>query len=197
MKKIISMMAIIIALVLAPAVYAAEESVNPGIMPDSPFYFLDSWGEWFEMIFAFSAEAKSEKALTHAKEKLAEMEAMAEKGNIEAMEKAMARYEEKLAMATEKAEAAKKNGEDKAEEALIRVQEATMKHQTVLQGVLEQVPEEAQESIQKAMQASSRGSEEATKAINRVREETEETEELGVTNENQGRVPSAKPIQSR
>ncbi|MDI6903845.1 MAG: DUF5667 domain-containing protein [Methanocellales archaeon] len=84
-------------------VFAQEaELPNPGLTPDSPFYFLDTLGEKIVMFFTFGAEKKAERAFKIAEEKLAEVTAMAQKGKAEALEKASKKYEEYLGIAKEK-----------------------------------------------------------------------------------------------
>ena len=55
--------------------YAQDEELpDPGLTPDSPFYFLDNWGKNIGMFFTFGDEAKAKKALKYAEERLAESE---------------------------------------------------------------------------------------------------------------------------
>ena len=69
----------VISLLFSGTAYAQEEELpNPGITPDSPFYFLDNWGKNIGLFFAFGPEAKARKALEYAEERLAEAQAMAE-----------------------------------------------------------------------------------------------------------------------
>ena len=63
---------IVSTLLFSGTVYAQidEELPNPGITPDSSFYFLDIWGKKIGLFFAFGAEAKARKALEYAEERL-------------------------------------------------------------------------------------------------------------------------------
>ena len=56
-----------------------DELPDPGITPDSPFYFLDNWGKEIGLFFTFGPEAKARKALRYAEERLAEAQVMAAK----------------------------------------------------------------------------------------------------------------------
>ena len=78
MKKVISTLLIsIVALTFCfgGVAYAQEDETLPdhGITPDSPLYFVDVWGEQLSLMFTFNAQAKAEKAMQYAGEKLAEM----------------------------------------------------------------------------------------------------------------------------
>ena len=81
-----------------------EELPSPGIMPDSPLYFFDTWGEKIGFFFTFGAEAKAKKALEYAEERLAEAHAMADKNKPNAVAKATNGYNEYVAISIEKIE---------------------------------------------------------------------------------------------
>ena len=56
---------IVTSLLFGGTAYAQDEEVplpSPGITPDSPFYFLDLWGERVGLFLAFGSEAKAERA---------------------------------------------------------------------------------------------------------------------------------------
>ena len=99
------------SLFVGGAVYAQDEELpDPGITPDSPFYFLDRWGKSISMFFTFSAEAKTKRALRYAEERLAEAQAMVVKNKIREMTRAANDYEGFMAMVNERLESAVKNG---------------------------------------------------------------------------------------
>ncbi|MDP3970167.1 MAG: DUF5667 domain-containing protein [bacterium] len=52
-------------------------TVDPGLTPDSPIYFLDTFAERTRLALTFDADKKAELAAQYAAEKLAEAEAMA------------------------------------------------------------------------------------------------------------------------
>ncbi len=159
-------------LVLLAAVFlfagVAQAQTNdlpePGMLPDSPFYFFKSWSEAIGTFFTFGDVAKAERFVNLSEKRLAEANALVEKGKPEVAEKAVLRYQDQLGKGLTKAAEAKAKGHD-VDEVLARVSEATLKHQEVLAGVYEKVPEQAKEAIQRAMEASMRGHEEALKAI--------------------------------
>lgn len=108
MKKII---VLVLLVMLAGIPFAAAASansntgtiihINPGLLPDSPFYPLKLFLERLQQTFTFSDEAKAEKLFTAAERRLAELNALPEEEQ--------ARYAEKLVNAflttAEKAEA--------------------------------------------------------------------------------------------
>lgn len=165
-KTVFVSSSLLVALMLFSGVALASTDGLPdaGITPDSPLYFLDNAEESVNEFFSLSHESKSEKKLKHAEEKLAEAKKMAEEGKTDATEVAEKKYEEKLNGATEEAKLTGK------ENALQRIEEATTRHQAVMAKVLSQVPEQAKASIQKAMDKSSKGHQNATEAINKVKE---------------------------
>ncbi|MFH1864026.1 MAG: DUF5667 domain-containing protein [bacterium] len=141
-----------------------SELPEPGVLPDSPFYFVKSWTEGIGTLFTFGDVAKAERFINLSEKRLAEAEALVEKGKPEIAERAIGRYQEHLDRALTKAEEAKTKGLD-TDEVLAKVAEATLKHQAVLADVYEKVPEQAKSAIERAMQAGMRGYEEALKAV--------------------------------
>ena len=137
---------------------------EPGLLPNSSFYFLKSLSEDIGTFFTFGDVARAERFLNLSEKRLAEANALVAKGKTEIAEKAIGRYQEHLNSALTKAEEAKAKGLD-AEEVLAKVAEATLKHQAVLADVYERVPEQAKSAIQRAMQVGMAGHEEALKAV--------------------------------
>ena len=137
---------------------------EPGLLPDSPFYFVKSWSEGIGTFFTFGDVAKAERFLNLSEKRLAEADALVAKGKPEVAEGAVGRYQEHLGRALTKAEEAKTKGLD-TDEVLAKVAETTLKHQAVLADVYEKVPTQAKSAIERAMQASMRGHEEALRAV--------------------------------
>jgi len=167
MKKIIflSTFLLFLTLLLAPSVFAQNsDSPDPGLTPDSPFYFLKTWKESIQTFFTFGAENKAKQFLHLAEVRLAEYQKMVEKGKTEIAEKTIEKYEKQLSRALEKAEEAKEKGKDVGELAAL-ITEKTLKYQEALVEVFDKVPEQAKPAIQKAIEASKKGSEEAIKAV--------------------------------
>lgn len=103
-KRIIAVLvAIGIAIMIPTSAFAAETDnlPNPGTTPASPFYFMETWMQHMNLRFTFGANAKVQKALQYADEKLAEMEAMAEQNRAQHMERAANQYHFFLNLATQ------------------------------------------------------------------------------------------------
>jgi len=168
--RLILLSAVIISsLFLGGTAYAQEEEElpDPGITPDSPFYFLDNWGKQIGLAFAFGPEAKAKKALEYAEERLAEAQAMAVKNRIREVEQAANGYTEFLTIVAERAEEARQQGvSDTISE---KVALATSKHLSVLDRVKGTVPEQAGEAIARAKEASINEQQNALRALARER----------------------------
>ena len=89
-------------------------------------------------------------------ERLAETQALVEKGKPELVEKTLARYEMQLQNSMTRTEKAQIKGQN-VEEVMTRVGEATSKHLEVLAEVGEKVPEDAKPAIENAIKASLKG----------------------------------------
>ena len=136
--------------------YAQDEGLpKQGITHDSPFYFVDIWGQKIGMFVAFGAEAKALKALEYAEERLAEVRIMAAKNKSRGVKQAVSVYDEFLAIVTEKAEEARRQGVSGNISEIVAL--ATLKHLSVFDEVEDIVPEEAKESIAQARGASING----------------------------------------
>ena len=157
---------IVISLLFSGTAYAQidEELPNPGITPDSSFYFLDIWGKKIGLFFTFGAEAKATKALQYAEERLAEAQVMADRNKPQAVTVATDGYDEYMTMAVEKMGEASEGGVDISEVSEI-VALATSKHLFVLDGVMDIVPEEAKEAIAQVRGVSINGQGDALRAL--------------------------------
>jgi len=160
---------IITSLLLSGTAYAQEEEElpDPGITPDSPFYFLDNWGKQIGLLFAFGPEAKARKALEYAEERLAEAQAMAVKNRIRETERAADSYNGFLAMVRKRVEEARQQGVP--ENISEKVALATSKHLSVLDRIKDTAPEQAKESIVRAKEASINGQQNALRVLARER----------------------------
>ncbi len=152
-------------LMLGGTVLAQETDLpDPGMTPDSPFYFFKRISEGIGTFFTFGDLAKAERYTELATRRLAEAKALADKGKEEIIERTLARYQEQLEMAFSRTEQARNKGE-KTEDVSETVAQATKKHLDVLEGVLEKVPEQAKEAIVRAREASFTGQIRALEAL--------------------------------
>jgi len=155
---------LVTSLLLGGTAYAQEEELpDPGITPDSPFYFFDTFGKKLGLMFTFGDEAKAQKALEYAEERLAEANAMALKNKLQEMSQAAGSYDEFMAMVQEKLQAAvQQNASANISE---KVALATEKHLAVLDRVKDRVPEEAREALNQAWEKSLNGQQNALRAL--------------------------------
>lgn len=109
---------------------------DPGLTPDSPFYFLNRVGEALQEFFTFNPEAKARLQLEFATERISEIKAMLiEKGAaLPAIEVARARLTENLAKASQAVVKVKTSGKDVAELAK-EVSEKISSQKLTLKGV--------------------------------------------------------------
>jgi hypothetical protein len=117
--RILSIVCTLVMVFTIPAsVFATEADTlpNPGITPDSPFYFADKLGDQISMMFIFKPDGKVQKALRYAEERLAEVEAMAAQNKVQAMGRAANEYCDCLAIATRNMQKAMVKGVDTSEQ---------------------------------------------------------------------------------
>ena len=153
---------------LGTGVLAQEtELPDPGMTPDSPFYFLEIIAEEIGTFFTFGDLKKAERHAALAEERLAEAQDVIEKGKSELAEKTLERFENQLEKSIARAEKAMAKGKstEKVIEVVAKVGQATSKHLEVLAEVYEKVPEQAKSAIENAMKASIRGHEKAVEAL--------------------------------
>lgn len=105
MRKIILLPIIVFSLFLGFEILAQNAEFRlpkPGILPDSPLYFLDRLGEFLQEFFTFSSEAKARLEITFAAERIAEIKVLLEKKGVEAkgLDVAQSRLQAHLAKAT-------------------------------------------------------------------------------------------------
>lgn len=167
-----SMVFLLVSALVIPSAFAqSDELAEPGITPDSPFYFLDTWGEGIGRFFAFGAEAKAAKQAQHAEERLAEAQVMADEGKSEEAEEAVDRYGQLINGAAANLAAAAQAGGDVDAALADLVTKATSIHLVVLAEVYEKVPEQAKPAIERAMTQSVQGQEAALNALSGTQQE--------------------------
>jgi hypothetical protein len=158
------------SLLLSGTAYAQDEELpDPGITPDSPFYFFDTIGKNIGMFFTFGPEAKAKKALQYAEERLAEAQAMAVENREREMTRAANDYDGFMAMVNQRAEEARQRGV--SGNITERVALATSKHLSVLDSIKDRVPEQAKAAITRARTASMNGQKNALRALAEVKPE--------------------------
>ncbi len=150
MKKLI-LSIIIFSLLFGGVVLAQETQLpDPGLTPDSPFYFFDTLGEKIGMFFTFGTEKKAEKTMKYAEEKLAEAKVMAEKGKTKALSTANKKYQQYLDLAQVKVGEIKK--EKNRKRMLNLISEKTSKHRQLLLKLHKKVSKPAKKKIKRTME---------------------------------------------
>jgi len=163
---------------LAAVALAQETEIpDPGLTPDSFFYFLERISEGIGTFFTFGDVAKAERYAELAAERVAEAKAVIEKGKPEAAEKALAIYQDQLEKSLAKVDQAQAKGKSVSEVAEV-VAQATAKHLTVLEEVLEKIPEQAKPAILQAREVSVTGQAKALE--NLANEEPEKAASLNI-----------------
>ena len=161
---------LVISLLFGGTAYAQDEELpDPGITPDSPFYFLDTLGKKLGLIFTFDDEAKTQKALEYAEERLAEARAMALQNKLKEMTQAAGGYEQFMATVNQRMQAAARN--NASANVSERVALATQKHLAVMDRMRDRVPDEGREALDRVRERSLNEQQNALRALARNRVE--------------------------
>jgi len=161
------------------------EVSDPGILPDSPFYFVKSWGRTIRSFFALNAQEKAELALRFANEDVLAVKKLCEKGECQLAEKHCEKFQEQFRRAIRWMERAREQGKD-IEELIGRLKENHLRQQQVLVRVLEKVPEQAKGGVLNAIENSSFGLENAVERIQGKQKLEQFREELNLQFSNVG-----------
>lgn len=156
-RRRFSMIGIIVAAVLAfsalggGTAYASQDS-----LPGDILYPVKLGTEQVRMILPANDLAKAELALSFAEKRVEEMTALAEKGRPENLDLALDKYDDALAVAIARIEAARGKALTTANISEL-VAEAASGHLSILDEVYDEVPPEAQPAIQRAKVVSING----------------------------------------
>lgn len=174
-KRKILLMVICLGWLIVMPVFAetSELSEKAGTLPTSKLYFLKSWGEWTRMnILTVDKEKKAKLSLRFAEKRLAEMEALKEKGALDEKKatKLTGNYERLMDKVQGRIEEKKQKGDDDTSLS-DNVIGKMSKHQEVLDRVEERVPDNAKGAIKKAKTMSIKGEEKAMERILEAKKE--------------------------
>lgn len=158
MKKLLVLLSLLFIFTLAPSVFAQTDTElpSPGLLPDSPMYFLKPLSEKVRGLFVFGEDSKALYSLTLADKRLSEAKALSDKGKNDLASTTA----EQAGIENENAQEhlAKAGTEGKDVTAIVeRLTVNSAKQQAVLAKVLEKAPEQAKAAIQRAMEMSKRG----------------------------------------
>lgn len=129
------------------------EVSDPGILPDSPFYFMKEWSRRIRVMFSFNSVAKAELENKFANEKVLELKEMAGKNsNSENMQKASENYEKAMERVKNAADKVKTNAstDENVNKFLEKFANQQMLHERILQNLEDKVSDEVLEKIQQA-----------------------------------------------
>lgn len=188
---LVSLLLVGLAFPATPAWAQEQEGISigevsdPGILPDSPFYFVKGWGRTIRLFFTFDTSKKAEWELRFASEDALAIERLCQKAECELAEKHCEKFQERFQRAIQWMERARQEGKD-VEELIEKVKENHLRQQQVLAGVLEKVPEQAREGILNAIANSSFGLENAIERIQGKHKMDQLREELNLQLNNMG-----------
>ena len=134
---------------------------SAGSLPEEPLYPLKLAVENLQLAIAPSPQARAELEMRFAARRLEEVEAASRQGKVEAVQRGLILYEERLEKVLESAESSPVPADGEVGQ---RLQQSLDRQQEVLSEVYSQVPEQAQPSILHAMEVSKRGRERAEEA---------------------------------
>lgn len=137
---------------------------NPGLLPDSPIFFLKTWYEKAQLAFTFDNAKKAVMEHRFALRRVVEAEKLVEKGNVELAQQHLEKYQGLLDGLQERVAGAENAGKD-VNALLGKLELFQERQQVVLQHVYEQVPAPAHDSIQHVMELSAQGLENAVQEV--------------------------------
>jgi len=145
-------------MLLSVFAYAQETSVldvEPGVTPDSPFYFFKTAFENIQLMLTFDKVEKAKLRYKLAKMRLAEALEMAKKNKTEMVDRLIERYEKMLNESLSELMEARK--ERNVTKVIDIISNSTLKHLFVLKKVYELAPPRAKPAIERAMRESMEG----------------------------------------
>jgi len=167
--KVISLLITLVFLFSFGTVVLAQEIElpDPGLTPDSPFYFLETIAEDVVTFFTFGDLKKAERYASLAAERIAEAKDMVEKGKPELVEKPLKRYKSQLNKSMNRAEQAMFAGKDfdKVMGVIAKAGKTTSVHLEALTEVYEKVPEQTKTAVESAMGTLVKRHEKAVEAL--------------------------------
>jgi len=142
---------------------------DPGLTPDSPFYFIDILGKYINMFFTFGADIKARKALEFAEERLAEARVMATQNRVREMERTTESYDKYMNMCAERL--AEVSHPDTSEITSERIAIAAARHLEILDSIIDEAPEASAAALRRARIASQNGQVNALLVLGEVKPE--------------------------
>lgn len=178
MRKISLAVLLFLLFSLGTGILAQDSELpEPGLTPDSPFYFLETIAEEIVTFFNFGDLKKAARYAALAAERVAEAQALIQEGKPEFAEKAFQRYEMQLNKSIARAEKAQAKGKS-VKKVMEVIAEGTGKHLEVIEGILEKTSGKAKEAATKAKEVSMAGQKNALRSL--AEEDPEEATEINL-----------------
>jgi len=153
--------------------------VNPGILPDSPFYFIKSCSRAGRFFFAFKSQKKAELALRFADEDALAIRKLCDRAEYISTGKQCGRFQEQFQRALKWVEQARQEGKD-IQWLMDKLKRDHLGQQRVLAGVMEDVPKWAREGVLITIDESSSGLEKTIEIIQGKQELSRFQQELNL-----------------
>lgn len=133
--------------ITAPVVDQNGQTVNPGVLPDSPWYWFQTLMEKVQLALTFDPVKKAELTEKQATEDLAEAQALIKKENTEEAEKALTRYNEKIDSAQAFLDQLKDPNSETAQKVQLALTKVNTNNMVVLGSLLEKLPPQAAQRL--------------------------------------------------
>ncbi len=155
----------ILSFLAFPALAQEEDLPEPGLLPDSPFYFLKSWTEDIGTFFVFDDAKKAERLAELAQKRIAEAKALAKKGKPEKAEIALERYEKHIEKSVERVERIKERNQERAAQIAEKIALQTENDFDILEDNLNEAPEKIRKAILELRESTTENQVKAIKVI--------------------------------
>lgn len=136
---------------------AIGEVTDPGILPDSGFYFMKKWGRNLQLMFAGSDTERARLMLKYTNEDALALWEMYQMGKYDVGSEFAEQYALQLQNTVQIMEQIRaRQGENTSEELVNKLQQNYLRQQEVLLSVLEKAPEAAQNGLLNAVENSNK-----------------------------------------
>jgi hypothetical protein len=136
---------------------AIGDVTDPGILPDSGFYFMKSWGRNLQLMFAGSDTEKARLMLKYTNEDALALQKMYQMGKYDVGTRHAEQYALQLQNTVQNMEQLRtRQGNSASEELVGKLEQNYLRQQEVLLSILEKAPEAAQGGLLNAIENSNK-----------------------------------------
>jgi hypothetical protein len=163
---IVFLMAIVLASFISTIPVSANDSsdavaigdvTNPGILPDSGFYFMKSWGRNLQLMFAGTDTEKARLMLKYTNEDALALQKMYQMGKYDVGARQAEQYALQLQNTVQIMEQVRaRQGQNASADLVNTLEQNYLKQQEVLLSVIEKTPEAAQNGLLNAIENSNK-----------------------------------------